>query len=301
MTQVIQAPRFESVPLPIDEAAPGYRHARMAYFVGAALRHPEVWQTHHDNGQFGEIPVEGMPNPVTARPSVQHCMVEAARARVLGDMLGLNEASVHDLEKAALLHDSYKGQEVRIMRENGPSWESYDFAQAMARLSWEVHGRYSKEVMDIAGSVAHESLQQMEELLAIPAAELTDTQKMMLAMHYLDDYTVEFDWATPAGEDGNDLDRRMAKNENNERYRSLNETGLQYFGYEQDGVYVPETAYQAQRRIGHLVENRLAELVSEANNLPEGSFSPLDMPIIIDNQIKQNLLSIMGAGQPAAA
>jgi hypothetical protein len=274
-------------PLTVEES-PEWQKARAVYFARIALRHRDAWQMHHDNGQFSEIPfhdgAEG--GVIAARPAVKHCLVEAARARVLGRMLGLSEAAVGDLEKAALLHDSFKGQEVKIMKENGPNWQSYDYAQARARLSWEQTGRFSQTVMDVAGSVAHESLHDMEAILALPG-EMTEREKMQLAMHYLDDFTVEFDWARPAGEDGNDLDRRMVKNENNERYMSLNQEGRMHFN--------GETAYQAQRRVGHLVEDRLATLIWTANDLPEGAFNPLDLPVIIDNQIKQEITQLAAA------
>lgn len=282
---------FESAPIAIDEQAPGYRHARMAHFVGVALRHRDAWQQHKDNGQFDVLPAyvpgEAEPRPIRALPAVQHCLVEGARAGVLGNMLGLPEDATSDLEKAAVLHDSYKAKEVVAMLEQKPSWDSYAAAQEAAHDSWmAVPGRFTESVLQAASSVAHESIPQMEEILAKPTEELTIQDKLDLAMHYLDDYTVEFDFAKPAEKDGNDLDRRMVKNENNERYKGLNETGREHFN--------GETAYQAQRRVGKLVEARLADLVREAQGLSADTFKAEDLPVIIDNNIKQQLLAAMG-------
>jgi len=275
---------IESRPIEIDETQPEWCRARVAYFAGAALRHKDAWQMHHDNGQFDVLlaAVGEETREIRAKPSIQHCMVEAARARVIGGLLGLSEDAIYTLEKAALLHDSFKGREVVMMLERGPSWESYDAAQAAARDSWERSGRFSTEVMDIAGSVAHESLLEMEEILAKPDEELTDFDKMCLAMHLIDDSTVEFYWATPADESGNDLDRRMTKNEHNERYTALNEEGRKYFG--------GRTAYEAQREIGHRVEDRLAGLIMAETGT---TFNPRDLQVIMDNQIKLDITDIM--------
>ncbi|HSX32126.1 MAG TPA: hypothetical protein VLF43_02600 [Candidatus Saccharimonadales bacterium] len=283
----------EATPIPIDEVEStlAYQRARAGYFGGIALKNFGAMRTQVDNDQFGTViaHVDGDPNNVMnikAKPAVQHCLVQGARAEVIGNMLGLQPDEIAELQEAAVLHDSFKAHEVKIMKEKGPSWDSYDEAQAEARKSWERTGRHSTRVMDIAGSVAHESIHDMEAILAKPDEDLTAFDKARLAMHYLDDYTVEYYWAEPTDAEGNDLDRRMTKNENNERYKALNETGRQHFN--------GETAYQAQRRSGHQVEDRLATLIT-ANTGVE--LNPLDLPVIIDNQIKQEILAEM----PAAA
>ncbi|HSX42976.1 MAG TPA: hypothetical protein VLF59_02720 [Candidatus Saccharimonadales bacterium] len=278
---------FTSEPIDIPEDDVAYKQARLGYFARIAWAHIDVWQQHYDNRQFDVLPAHlpGIEEPkeICALPSVRHCLVEGARAAILGTMLGLEGGQVHDLQKAAVLHDSFKGQEVVRMLEQKPSWDSYAEAQVAAHDSWlATPGRFSEDVIDIASSVAHESISDMEELLAKSDDELTDLDKAKLAMHYLDDYTVEDYWAEPAVDGQNDLDRRMTKNENNERYRALNEAGREYF----DG----ETAYQAQRRNGHAVETRLAALIKKAQGLPEAAFEAIDLPVIIDNNIKQALL-----------
>jgi hypothetical protein len=74
------------------------------------------------------------------------------------------------------------------------------------------------------------------------------------------------------------LDRRIDKNESNPRYRQINEDGKLFFN--------GETAYQAQRRIGHMVEKRIAKLIE----LKSGEkIDPLKLPEIIDMEIKNKI------------
>src|SRR5688572_15196998 len=184
--------------VPLDEESSRYRSVRQRYFAAIMVRHPDVWRMHKTNKQFEMI--EG----VIAKKAVQHCAAQAARARVLAHMLGLNEFWTVILEKAAFLHDSFKGEEVRYMRRHGPSWDTYDAAQKLARKSWEATGLFTTEVMDVAGSVAHESLADMLRICG-NADALTPLERCMLAMHLLDDTAVEDDWAVPVDADGKDI------------------------------------------------------------------------------------------------
>ncbi len=288
-----------------------YRAARAAYFASIALRHRDVMRIHYDDNRAEANPkfqalarrrVVSQPEDAPRRPrrfearpdgAPQHCLVEAARVRVMGGMLRLEESDIAKLEKAAMLHDSFKARETKIMRESGPTWDSYEQAQAAARKAWEDSGLFETDVMDIAGSVAHEFIDEMYAILGKPDTDLTVMDKMRLVMHYADDYTFNSRWSEPAGEDGGEIDRRCLKNEQNTRYASLNQTGLDHFGYVDRGVFIPETTYQAQRRSGHMVEERLAGLICAANGLSDGAINPLDLPVVVDNQIKYELAGNM--------
>jgi hypothetical protein len=104
-------------------------------------------------------------------------------------------------------------------------------------------------------------------------------------MHYVDDYTINDRWVVPAEEGShglvNDLDRRVDKNEANPRYQKLNEEGRM--------VFRGETAYQAQRRVGHLVEQRLASLVKEKSG---NDIRPERLPEMIDQMIRREIENI---------
>lgn len=151
--------------IPLDETSQEYRAARRRYFVALARQHPDVLRMHRLNQQF--VMVDG----VIAVKAVHHCMVELARARVLGSLLGLPLWVRAALEKAAFLHDSYKAEEIRFLRRHGRTYQAYDAAQRHARQSWEETHMFAPLVLDIAGAVAHESLAKMQYLCGSHAGQ----------------------------------------------------------------------------------------------------------------------------------
>ena len=66
--------------------------------------------------------------------------------------------------------------------------------------------------------------------------------------------------------------------EENQRYRKLNAEGR--------AVFNGETAYEAQRRIGHIVDGRLADIIRERSG---ESLDPLVLPEFIDAEIKKEI------------
>lgn len=276
------------------------RHARRCALIAVMREHPDVWEMHKRNEQFTEI------DGVTGRPAVLHCAVQALRARVLAWLLKLDPATAHLLEKAAFLHDSYKANERRYMLKHGCDWDSYDRAQVLARRSWEESGMFGSLVMDIAGAVGHESLAIMESRVRAgadnPGAYLTPRELAMLAMHYLDDISIGSDWVTPVVDGRNALDFRMERNESSPVYATLNEEGrtrlseqARQAGLTSDDFLGGKTTYEAQRLTGHRVEQVLATVVAERQNVPQ--FPVLHLPVIIDNVLRERLRII----SPSAA
>lgn len=279
--------------VPLDEEPREYRDARRRYFVALMRQHPDVWRMHKANRQF--VRIEG----VIARKAVQHCAVQLARARVLGRLLGLDLVYQGVLQKAAFLHDSYKGHETRHLNRSGRTWKAYDWAQLQARVSWDDTGIFSQVVMRVASAVAHESLVEMLAILDGAAAEGVSQEELaMLAMHFLDDAAIEDEWAVPVTAAGVDvIAARMARNAANERYWLINEAGCTElrkmaaahgYDYFQDG----ETTYEAQLRVGHLVEDELARIIMHKQGV---TFNPRDLPVIIDNVIRRELTQLMAA------
>jgi len=207
----------------------------------------------------------------------EHCLVEVARVGVLGNALGLPEDAQKDLKQAAALHDFFKKGEKEIVVARGLSWEAMEEAEAVSERRLEEAG-FSERVVRLAGGVGHNSLQETQRILEQDTLSADDTA--FLVMHYVDDYTVNSDWVqptevTPDGRRINNLDRRMDKNEANPRYAVLNEAGRQHFN--------GETSFQAQRRIGHMVEERLAALLTQQTGQ---SIEPLRLPEVIDEGVQ---------------
>jgi hypothetical protein len=280
--------------IPLDETSERYGGVRRRYFVAIMRRHPDVWHVHKQNRQFRLI------HGVIARRAVQHCAVQAARGRVFGRLLGFSLRMREVLEKAAFLHDSYKAEEIRYLRANGKSWDAYDQAQQRARESWEITGLFSQAVMDVAGSVAHESLAAMrlicEQAQNHGLDSLSELQVAMLAMHYLDDIAVNDDWAQPAVDGRNVIDIRTANNAANPDYRILNEEGrtrLREQAVELGLTHLftqGRTTYEEQCIVGHEVEALLARIIMDRYGVV---FEPCDLPVILDNVIRQELSTIL--------
>jgi len=208
----------------------------------------------------------------------KHCLVEIARVDILANTLGLSEEITNDLKTAAALHDFYKKGEVQNLDNGGLNWASFEKSVAEAESEMYEAG-FSDRVIRLASAIGHghpKSIIRAEQLLNQP---LSAEDMAFLIMHYVDSYTVGSDRVNSPEtlEDGqkiNDIDRRYLKIAQNPRINDLNEAGREYFH--------GETLVATQRRVAHLVEDKLAELVSKKNNRP---IDPLDLPNFIDQEL----------------
>ncbi|MDO8513852.1 MAG: hypothetical protein Q7S37_05100 [bacterium] len=206
----------------------------------------------------------------------EHCLVEVARTKILSRDLGLSEDETKKLTIAAGLHDFFKKGEKSFMGQSGLTWESTELSEEESRRIMRENG-FSEEIIELAHSVGHGSLSKVEEILN--RQDLTEHEIAFLIMHYVDDYTIDSEWCKPAYDEKNDLDRRIEKNETNPRYQVLNQDGVGRF-------MENETTFQAQHRIGKLVESRIAQLI--ADRLHE-EIRPTALPTRIDEEIKKEI------------
>lgn len=210
----------------------------------------------------------------------EHCLVEVARAEIFAEKLRLSDNAKSDLNVAAALHDFFKKGEKEIVVANGLTWDSFKEAADESGKRIKEAG-FNERIVWLTGSVGHGSLSETEKILNKKALSEDDTA--FLVLHYVDDYTLGSDWVKPAdampdGSKKNDFDKRMDYNESNQRYARLNEEGKTRFN--------GETTFEAQRRIGHLVEERLSAIVSEKS----GQLVDVkDLPEIIDAEIKSKI------------
>jgi len=209
----------------------------------------------------------------------EHCLVEVARVKTLAKDLALDEEHSRKLVIAAALHDFFKKGEKAFMKQDGSIWDNTDAAGNKADQIMTEAG-FDQETVELAGAVGHTSLLKTEAILQKDHMSAEDIS--FLIMHYVDDYTIESEWAEPASEGENDFERRITQNESGprtDRYAQLNQEGVGRF---QEG----ETTFQAQRRIGRVVQDKLAELLSQ--NLGE-TVDALDLPTKIDAEIKAEI------------
>lgn len=206
----------------------------------------------------------------------EHCLVEVARTKLLSRNLGLSEEETKKLTIAAGLHDFFKKGEKSFIEHGILTWESTEKSEEESRRIMTENG-FSQEIIELAHSVGHDSLSKVEEILN--KQDLTEHEIAFLIMHYVDDYTIDSEWCKPASDGKNDLDRRMEKNETNPRYQVLNQDGIGKF-------MENETTFQAQHRIGKLVESRIAQLMTD--RLYE-EIRPTTLPARIDEGIKNEI------------
>lgn len=254
----------------------GFEKQKRAFFSKLAVQEIVALRAHREEGLWQrEKGVRAWGN------ATEHCLVEAARAQVFSKLLGFEPDLASDLVAAAAVHDFYKKSEKELMENCGLSYSSYSKAQQLAAQELIAAG-FRDRVVALAGAIGHSTLPKAEELLA--KAELTADETAWLVMHYIDSYTIEADWAQAAEEtDGkklNDLDRRMDKAENNPRYKLINEEGKAHF----DG----EAPYTVQRRVGHQIEERLAQIIANKAGL---EVEPLELPTFIDSLLSQKIIS----------
>jgi hypothetical protein len=113
-------------------------------------------------------------------------------------------------------------------------------------------------------------------------AELSELDLAKLVLRYVDDYTVGSDWVEAVGPDGkNNLDRRVDNNEANPKYHENSEQWRDTLG--------GESLHEAQRRVGHVIEAKLTQVISENIGQP---IEPSRLPEFIDENIRQRISDI---------
>ena len=194
-------------------------------------------------------------------------------------------------EEISLIKELNKRNDIEAMQEalklKGVT-ESVLENQARKELEVMRDNKVSEDIIYIKEGVGGEKWVQ-ELILKILGKQGPLSQKDIacLVLHYIDDYTRDVNWAllaevTPGGKKINELDRRIDKNEANPNYKRFNEEGVGWF-------QESETPFQLQRRIGHLVESKIAEIIKERSGQ---EIDPLDLPEFIDNEIRKKIESI---------
>lgn len=197
----------------------------------------------------------------------------------------LNDKDVRDLRLAAAVHDVNKDIEFRVTRLT-ISDEKAGFGQA----GYDLAGDVSEQKLRFAGvperiirihmMVGHASCPETEEILKKEG--ITNEDLMILILHYVDDIVTSPNVIDPEitydqeGKSLNALDRRCIQNEKNPTYINYNQAWVR-----DSRNKTGETAFAMQRRVGHLVEARLAKLLGVEN--------PLRLPEFIYRQMQKNI------------
>lgn len=214
----------------------------------------------------------------------RHCLVEVARVSIFADLLGLSRETKKDLMTAAALHDFFKKGEKEILSHRGLTWDSFEKSAEETDSLMRKAG-FGNSVVRLVNAIGHgrpRSILEAEQLLEKP---LSEQNIAFLVIHYVDAYTVGSDWIqqyeiSSDGKRINDMDRRYQKMGQDPRLVQLNKEGKKYFQ--------GESLLSAQLRVGHLVETKLADLVSQKLKTP---VNPLELPDFIDKELYTRIAS----------
>ena len=221
-----------------------------------------------------------------------HCLMEAARACVFAEMLHFNKGLKKDLVLAALFHDGNKRLEIAAIREamqSGASSRAASNAATREYLRALKRKGMSRRIIRFVGLVggAPDVLYTVKKILG--KISLSAEDLAALAMHYIDDYTVGGEWASPAtrplrGALVNDVDRRMEKNKNNPNYKKIEAEDLKELlalrVFPRMSSFA--SSFEAMAVVSHEIEKRLLSRVKAWEGI-----NPLRIPEIVDKKIRE--------------
>lgn len=257
---------------PLEQTEIFFEDKERDFFIKIGLHVREAFKMHKDK-EAGDL-WGRKDSQKDWRNVSEHCLVEAARAEVFAEKLELSGETKNNLIIAVALHDFYKKHEIEKAGEEGLSFESMVHASEEASKILKKRG-FSKKIIRLVGSVGADSLIETEEILK--KQNLTEEDIAFLILHFIDDYSTGSDWVE-AGTDA--LGIRIDKAEANPKYKLLNEQGREYFN--------GETSFEAQRRVGNLVQDKIANLMKERGMTIDDSSG---IPYMVDQEIKNKIES----------
>ncbi|MBI2444539.1 MAG: hypothetical protein HYV42_04845 [Candidatus Magasanikbacteria bacterium] len=273
---------------------------KTAYAVHLAVTAREYW--HQLTGKNGERyspsifrlhQAEGLlekkPDKTRKHMAPEHMITVMSGCKALGRLLNLPEADCQDLVLIGGLHDVNKDIEFRMVRATiedpkaGYGQLGHDLSGTVSAQKLRFAG-VPERIINIHDKSGHASCPEIEALLQKKGdnKDLTKDEIKLLVFHYIDDVVTNPNIIDPqitSGEQGdrlNALDRRCIQNEKNSTYTKYNEAWRN-----DPRNRTGETAFQMQRRVGHLVETRLAQMIKLDD--------PLRLPELIYQQMQKDV------------
>lgn len=242
--------------------------ARRQFFVRLTRKYEPYYKLHQLSGQtqrFKDKDKDGNPLARKVRwgDPTQHCLVELAASEILSDMLNLPDQDKQDFAVTALVHDAQKRPEI----EKGRGVKDPTRIEEIYRESKQflLDNGVSPRIVELTGRVAHTSLPDFATLEADGSLKLKEGMPIVdMAMHYLDDIT--------RGTDIVPFDERMDY---------LDSVAATRYPYNEEGraIWGGRTFFEAQREVGHLIEEKLAKAAGVEN--------PKDLPNIIKAKLQE--------------
>lgn len=233
-----------------------FEDKRRIFFAKIGVRYKDLIALHKEAGQVSrseDFGVDEYGKEKRWGDPTQHCLVEAAGSEILGDLIGLSEQDKATFAKAAILHDYRKKGEIEEGR-GVTDPEVIEQIYAKTKNGLRAHG-IDDEIVDLTEAVAHTSLPEFAELDADNNIVLKEVSPLRMAMHYIDDVTL--------GTNIVNFDERIDGLLARQHLYPYNEEGRAVWG--------GRTFFEAQREVGHLVQDKLAGLagISDPTKLPD--------------------------------
>lgn len=260
--------------------------AKTIYWAKMALGVRDGFGMHHVTGQLDKTPV------IRKRDwgnVTEHCLVEVARAEVLGRWVGLPEDVIADMKIAAVLHDVAKKQEIETTRqaekEGGSPLAAYRANSAETVRLLQKSG-FNEQIIRLANAPGGQASELRETKRILDQPVIPDRDLAYLIVHYIDDCSVGSDWIRPSqmdesGKKTNIIDYRAEENKAKPSYRRISEEiGEELKGHPTfDGM----NNHDAMALVSHSIEEYLAQIIQQRSG---EVIDPLDIPEIVDQRIR---------------
>lgn len=251
---------------------------RREYFYRLGLKVRKALQPHKAWGLWDRKPDDPKKERDWGNVS-EHCLVVVARGEAFADLLGFSPTVRNSLVLAATVHDFYKkGFKEATRNSTDPRADTLRAEQESSRII-EQSGLpvEAKEIVKILGDSMIPEAGKIAE-----HSVLSELDQAKLVLRYVDDYTVGSNWVDSVDSSGkNSLDRRVDVNDANPKYYQNSEQWREYLN--------GESLHEAQRRVGHLIERRLTEIINTRCKEP---VEPLSLPQFIDETVKQRIQNL---------
>lgn len=217
----------------------------------------------------------------------EHCLVEVARAEVLGRWIGLPEDLILDMKMGAILHDFSKRQEITATREANQNGNSPLTAVKKVQSESEqilIDAGFDERVRRLASGSGY-APQIIEAQRILDQSTLSDEDWAYLIVHYVDDSSVGSDWVSPSqidttGRRTNIIDVKTEANKAKSVYqRIIEEIGEELRGSKFEGM----NNHDAMFIVSHGIERRLVQRIAEKTG---ETINPLLIPELVDQKIK---------------
>ena len=223
------------------------------------------------------------------RNVTEHCLVEVARAEVLGEWLRLPKDLIMDIKLGAVLHDFSKRQEITVTRKANQNNDSpLDAVKVVQTKSDEmlITAGFNNRVRRLASASGGYAPQLVEAQRILDQSTLSNDDLAYLIVHYVDDCSIGADWVKSSQVDNhgkriNIIDYRTQGDKSKSDYRLIDqEIAVELANHPKLGGMNP---HNAMAIVSRQIEERIAEHIIQRTG---EDIDPLRIPELVDEKIR---------------